>query len=231
MLIAAGLAMIVLWFVQSGLFGFAGETAIEGATEKAFHFGLTESQNRGKYISSLMRLLLWWYGLNIYLQYPLLGMGWGNLRFKNMFTGELASPYEWGTGYMDNHYLNVLYETGPLGLIAWIWLMVIVYRHAKLLHRMAPPGDWRAMSRGLIGSLIIFAFGGIFWALTNVHETTVTWPLLMALMFACARKNKLRYTISGQKSRWRFLQNLSSIDGALAPLPAKSRRDRDGRAG
>ena len=186
-LLIVGLALIVFWLVQSGLLGLAGGGLFEQATGKAFHFGLTESQDRGKYISSLMRIFLWWHGLNIYLQYPLFGFGWGNLRFKNMFTGELDSPYKWGAGYMDNHYLNVLYETGIIGIIGWIWLIFLIYRYSKVLHRLAPEGDWRAISRGIIGCLIVFAFGGIFWALTNVHETTVMVPYLIALIFASVR--------------------------------------------
>jgi hypothetical protein len=183
------LAVLVLWVTQSGFLEFGGKEAAdaEQATGRAFHFGLTAEQDRGKYLSSLTRVFIWWHGFKLYVQNPILGFGWGNLRFKSVFTGELASPHEYGMAYLDNHYLNVLYETGLLGIAGWIWLMVLLYRNGKRLHRAAPAGEWQAISRAIIGSLIIFAFGGIFWALTNVHETTVMWPFVMALLFAALR--------------------------------------------
>jgi O-antigen ligase len=181
------LAALVLWLVQSGLFGFATTGSLEDATGKALQTGLLASDDKGKYLSGIVRLFIWWHGFNIYLQYPILGFGIGNLRFRNMFTGELGPADDPEMGFVDNHYLNVLFETGILGAIAWIWLMILVYRQYKALLHYSEDADWRSIAYALIGSLIVWAFGGIFWGLDHVHESTVMLAFLIGLVFAAGR--------------------------------------------
>jgi len=179
--------LVVFGILGTHLIGFAPKPVTEFATEKSFQLGLSPTQHQGKYLSIMIRLFIWWNGLNIYLQHPVFGFGIGNLRFSNMMTAQLGSPAEEGVGYIDNHYLNILYETGILGITAWLVLMVILFRSSKRLLRLAVDPEWKAMAVAVVGSLIVFFTGGFFWCLTVVHEMTVMLAFLMGLLFAGLR--------------------------------------------
>ena len=128
MIVLGLLIAIVFGILTTNLIGLAPKAVTEFATEKSFQLGLSPDQHQGKYLSILIRLFIWWNGLNIYLKHPVFGFGIGNLRFSNMMTAQLGSPAEEGVGYIDNHYLNILYETGILGITAWLALMIILFR-------------------------------------------------------------------------------------------------------
>ncbi|MFQ5639065.1 MAG: O-antigen ligase family protein [bacterium] len=161
---------------------------ISSATEKAFQTGFASTDIQGKYVSILMRIFIWIHGFTIYMKTPILGFGIGNLRFRSFFTGELGAPSEPHVGYVDNHWLNVLYETGILGIISWIWFALVVYRACReLMKNSREDREWKLISLSLSGAMIIFLVGGMFWTLTVVHEMTVFIPFLVGLIFASHR--------------------------------------------
>ncbi len=181
------LAVAIVWLAQTGVFGLASSGSVEGATQKALQTGVMASDDKGKLLSSLLRIVNWWHGLNIYLQHPILGFGIGNLRFRNMVTGELGPADDENMGFVDNHYLNALYETGILGAVGWIALMIMIYRECRKLSRAVTEADERAMAYAIMSSLVLWAVGGMFWTLNNVHESTVMLAFLIGLLFASSR--------------------------------------------
>jgi O-antigen ligase len=181
------LAVVIVWLVQTGVFGLASSGAVEGATQKALQTGVMTSDDKGKLLSSLLRLVNWWHGLNIYVQHPILGFGIGNLRFRNMVTGELGPADEENMGFVDNHYLNALYETGILGAVGWIALMIMIYRECRKLSNAVTEADERAIAYAIMGALVLWSVGGMFWTLNNVHESTVMLAFLIGLLFASRR--------------------------------------------
>lgn len=188
--IVFGLAVIggiIVWLIQNGLFGMISSGSLEGAAGKALQTGLLESDDKAKLLSGLMRPIVWWYGFKAYQQFPLLGVGLGNLRFRNMFTGELGWPDDEDAGFVDNQYFNVLFETGILGAIGWIWLIVLIYRRLKNLKQIANDKEWQATAYALIGILVLWAIGGLFWVLDYAHESTVMLAFLFAMVMAAER--------------------------------------------
>lgn len=179
--------MVYLTLYGRTIFSGGEAELISQGAGRAIETGLAKGDTQGKYVSILMRLFIWMHGFSIYLKHPVFGFGIGNLRFRNFFTGELGAPSEPNVGYVDNHWLNVLYETGILGILGWIWLSVVVYKACAFLLRRSQEREWQIISLPLCGSMIIFLVGGMFWALTVVHEMTVLIPFLLGLIFASAR--------------------------------------------
>lgn len=186
-LVFLSIAFIIFWSLSQNILGLSKPEIISSGAEKALQTGFGSEDIQGKYISILMRIFIWIHGFSIFLNNPILGFGIGNLRFKNFFTGELGSPSEPNVGYVDNHWLNVLYETGIFGFIGWICFAFIVYRACRELIKKSQDADWKLISLSLSGSMIIFLIGGMFWALTVVHEMTVFIPFLIGLIFASLR--------------------------------------------
>lgn len=178
------LAFALTWFFSTGFLGSTSRSDLERAVGKSLQTGLSKSDDVLKYVSFLMRLSLWSRGFDLYLDHPVLGFGIGNLRFRNMMTGELGDPGDPDVGYVDNHYLNVLYETGVLGAIGWLWLMVVIYRRLTVSLQLSSEPEWRAVLLAIAGSLIILFLGGFFWVLTVVHEMTVMVAFLLGLALA-----------------------------------------------
>lgn len=185
--IILALVAIVYSVLSSEIFITTKPELISSGAEKAIETGFGKEDTLGKYVSILMRIFIWIHGFSLYMQNPIFGFGIGNLRFKNFFTGELGAPSDPNVGYVDNHWLNVLYETGILGIIGWIGLAVMIFRCCRQLLKNSFEPEWKLISLSLTGSMIIFLVGSMFWALTVVHEMTVLIPFLMGLIFASLR--------------------------------------------
>lgn len=181
------LVAFVYSVLSSDIFFASKPELITSGAEKAAETGFGKEDTLGKYVSILMRIFIWIHGFSLYMQNPIFGFGIGNLRFKNFFTGELGAPSDPLVGYVDNHWLNVLYETGILGIIGWVALAIVVFKSCRKLLKVSIDPEWKLISLSLTGSMIIFLLGGMFWALTVVHEMTVLIPFLMGLIFASLR--------------------------------------------
>ena len=181
------LVAFVYSVLSSDIFFASKPELITSGAEKAAETGFGKEDTLGKYVSILMRVFIWIHGFSLYMQNPIFGFGIGNLRFKNFFTGELGAPSDPLVGYVDNHWLNVLYETGILGIIGWVALAIVVFKSCRKLLQVSIDPEWKLISLSLTGSMIIFLLGGMFWALTVVHEMTVLIPFLMGLIFASLR--------------------------------------------
>jgi O-antigen ligase len=179
------LAVLVYGALFGGLIPTQSDLITTGA-EKALETGFGEGETQGKFVSILMRVFIWIHGFNIYMNYPIFGFGIGNMRFKSFFTGELGAPDDPFVGYVDNHWLMVLYETGILGIVAWLWLAVLIFRGCRglmLRTRAMNDSEWHLIALSLAGAMIIFLCGSMFWALTVVLEMTVLIAFLVALIF------------------------------------------------
>lgn len=182
-----GVGTSVLFLLNTNLIGFAPKRAVEFATVTSFQFGLTPEENKGKFLSILTRFFLWSRGFGIFMKHPILGFGIGNLRFRNMITGELGDPSEEGMGQIDNQYLNVLVETGILGFVSWMGILFVLYKASRKLLDNAVDWDGKTIASAVIGSLVVFFLGGLFWCITVTHEMMVMFAFLMGLLYAGIR--------------------------------------------
>lgn len=194
--LALSLVLITVALLSLDVFTPSQAQIITSGTAQAFETGFGKGETLGKYVSVLMRVFIWIHGFSIYMQNPILGYGIGNLRIKNYFTGDLGDPSDPQVGYIDNHWLNVLYETGILGIIGWIWFALLVFKSCKKLIGVSIEPEWKMICFSLIGSMLIYLVGGMFWVLTVAHEMTAVIPFLIGLIFASLRiienENKAR---------------------------------------
>ena len=105
------------------------------------------------------RLAHWQAALNMAADAPLLGAGLGS--YEPLYTQYRLINWEAALGHAHNHYLNMLAETGALGLAAYVgfWLAII----AATWHlRRHPDRDARFMAVGMLGSWLYIATHSLF---------------------------------------------------------------------
>ena len=124
------------------------------------------------------RMSLWKSSLNMLTHKPLFGGGLSG--FRTSIEAYKDPSYHEDLIYPHDVFLNFWSETGLLGLVAFIWLMVQVVRTALRGLALAP---WpRAMAIGLLGLAVAFLLHGLvdlpyfkndqalaFWALVGVQ--------------------------------------------------------------
>lgn len=84
--------------------------------------------------TAVSRLAIWGAALSVFGRTPVLGAGFGNLR--NMLGSVLGLPANWA-GDAHNLYLELLAETGIVGLVAFLFLVIVALRMALQQYRNA----------------------------------------------------------------------------------------------
>ena len=119
------------------------------------------------------RLAIWQSSLAQTENNPLLGVGLGNYPLAINFNEDYRSAVT-----SHNLYLDILVETGILGLAAWLWFMVSSARNA--LGQDQGGDQFKAvLSVCLFGSLVYFAVHAIF-------ETPIFNPTILAVLMILA---------------------------------------------
>ena len=182
-----GLALTLLVvLVQTNFFGIVDEEVVDIVLAKAFRFGVRGGEYSFIDLSLLIRFNVWFHGIKYFLSSPLTGVGVGNLRFDDYFTGHLAAPSEY-SGYVDNQYIQGFAEMGIIGGVAWI---VYVLRGIKTGRSAAMTTKNELLypiTVGLFGSVLILAVGSIFWVITPHHELFGILVLAFGLLFNISR--------------------------------------------
>jgi putative inorganic carbon (HCO3(-)) transporter len=124
--------------------------------------------------TAISRLAIWGGAFTVFVQSPLIGVGFGNLR--GLMGGLLNLPDGW-TGDAHNLYLELLAETGIIGFFIFSALIMLALR-AALKQIRRPQSDFCKM-------IAMAAFGAICGVL--VHGTVDylfhTTPQVTALLF------------------------------------------------
>lgn len=118
------------------------------------------------------RLILWGAVLDSVLQRPLLGVGLGNFR-DAFFADErwLNVPLAYASLHAHNTYLEILADTGILGLAAWLGFLVLVTRRLLALWAAEQPVLTLA-ALGTLASYAVFAMVDML-LLQNIHMLLV----------------------------------------------------------
>ncbi len=102
--------------------------------------------------SSSFRSNLWQEALGIIEDFPMLGCGFNNYA--------AVGPYYkipgGGGSYPHNSYLQLAAETGLLGLAAFIWIMIRLFRISFVNLRKIGNEPYRSLSIGLLSGLLGF---------------------------------------------------------------------------
>lgn len=133
---------------------------INSATQETFAF----NDVRGVYITPenyalVERFAHWQAALNMATAHPWLGVGFGN--YEVAYPAHSLMNWELALGHAHNYYLNVLAETGMIGLAAymimWVGIAVLTWRV-----RRHPDPFARLIAIGLLGT----------WTYLGVHSLT-----------------------------------------------------------
>lgn len=107
------------------------------------------------YASNRARLLRWGQAINMYLQNPILGKGYG--AFAMLYEEDVALVGSYTAQYQlgaHSEYLQVMAELGSIGLAAWLWLSIsFLFYGFKALKRI-DNGFYKSIIIGLIASEI-----------------------------------------------------------------------------
>jgi O-antigen ligase len=185
-LIMICVALFLLCFLLLGVaqdlaleaFAFLFVRSSELSVERA-----SKSVGKAPDLSLLFRYRIWEYAWKVFLQNPLTGVGVGNMRIEDAIRPMKVRPRE-GIGYTDNHYLNVLVETGILGGIAWVVLLYVLFSSAWKAVRLCNSNQWQATYFAFLGGIIVFLTGGVFWLLTALVYDSAMLAFLFALVFS-----------------------------------------------
>lgn len=133
---------------------------INSATQETFAF----NDVRGVYITPenyalVERFAHWQAALNMATAHPWLGVGFGN--YEVAYPAHSLMNWELALGHAHNYYLNVLAETGMIGLVAYItlWIGIIALTWKARQH---PDPFSRLIAVGLLGT----------WTYLGVHSLT-----------------------------------------------------------
>ena len=119
-----------------------------------------------------------------------LGLGPGSFGYR------LPGDYSAGPAWLPNLTLQVLHDTGIIGLLALLWLLAAFYVTAIRALRRAPVGQVRTVLAGLIAAMTALL---IAFQLTPGFTLGYSWALL-ALGMAAARAAAAAGQTSGRRA-------------------------------
>ena len=104
----------------------------------------------------------WRNALNMIRHNPWVGVG-VNTYGLNLETYRIrdSSRYVSPAGYAHNIYLHTLAEIGPLGLTAFLWLVVRLFRSGLQSYRCLEDSFLKTVSLGILAGLLAFLYNGI----------------------------------------------------------------------
>jgi O-antigen ligase len=112
------------------------------------------------------RLYIYWSGIQMWRDYPILGAGPGGV--KRLYERYGAPErLEQRTTHLHNTPLQILVERGPLALAGWIWLWVAFYLQTLHVLRRLPPA--RAQDRSLVAGALAAITGFLVAGLSEYN--------------------------------------------------------------
>ena len=174
MIAGIGITIILLWrqivFNKKIILGLISAIAVI--------FLLTTSQSiLNRFLSSFNfnegsnteRLKNWNQGYEMFANNFLFGVGIGNYSIEINPTIEYRSPV-----YAHNLYLDIGAEMGIFALIVWVLLIIVTIRQLYKVSKKTEDDFLRALSLGLVGSLIWFSAHSFF-------DTPIYSPTILAI--------------------------------------------------
>jgi len=125
------------------------------------------------------RTYVWRAGLDMFRDYPLVGVGPGNLRplFPEYEIEGTVHPGNDPFSHVHNNIVQLAAERGLIGLIGWLVLWIAFFGHATRRAR-DDPDAW--ISRGVVAALVGFHAAGLFEFNYGDSEVVTAVYILMA---------------------------------------------------
>jgi O-antigen ligase len=148
-------------------------------------FGLVRAPWVEEDQSAAMRLLFWGVAVTLFLRSPVVGVGYGNFRDLYSLPGIASGVFD-----VHNLYLQLLSETGIIGLVSFCSLIVLVVRRCLCNlrgegHDLRTIVNFAAMGavvalllHGFVDFLFIVSpqFTALFWLILGLVVAADRWP-------------------------------------------------------
>ncbi len=136
------------------------------------------------YGSNRERLLRWATAVSMFLKHPILGAGYGSFAFSFVNNPEiLGAKSRFGMG-AHSEYLQVLAETGIIGFIGWMGIIVTFFLHGFGLLRKIDKKKmiWRSLIIGIMSAEFALLIHFFVNNLVQSYIVGVPFWLLMGLL-------------------------------------------------
>lgn len=171
-LIGIGGGIAILLLVTPGI-----SEVIRSRAATLFHFD---------FASNRTRLLRWGFALEMFLQNPIFGGGYG--AFARTYKSEvfLGEPGRYQLGAHSEH-LQVLAEMGLVGFFGWLGLWIGFFRYAFRLRRRLEDSFWRSVVLGVTAYQVAFCVHFLVGNFLEGDRIAVPFWLGMGILPAIGR--------------------------------------------
>lgn len=139
------------------------------------------------------RFWLWKANWKIFLDHPLLGIGYGAYKWKlRDYYDLLGAPANQFESHAHNQYLHFLAGTGIFGLLCFLFFVGFNLVQSYKLLRLSENSPLKGLAYGLFGGQICFLVAAL--TESNFERAKVRWTYLIfaALAFALSKRLKSR---------------------------------------
>ncbi len=139
-----------------------------------------------EFSSNSDRLFLWKINWEMFKDYPILGIGYGQNQFRAQ---EYATKFGQPDAFLShahNNYLEMLTGTGATGLAAYLALIIFMLSLTIKLFRKIPENNifWRTIALGAFGAQLHLHVGGLteanFKSIITNHHLVIAWAFVIA---------------------------------------------------
>lgn len=151
-----------------------------------------------RFWSTKVRLWSMQHALEAFEQHPLLGIGYSNYAFYSgfkVYKGLYSTPINFPE--VNNYPLKILVETGLIGFIVFIWLVIAILRGAFSEIAHEKDGERKAFTTGYLLSFIAVSAQLMFFSYVT---TAYIWVMLAMMMSLCGAKT-MNFKIIGGEQR------------------------------
>ena len=148
--------------------------------------------------SSNYRLMVWQETTNIISDFWLTGVGLGYEAFREIYPFYMIdnnkSPY-----HAHNTYLQILVETGIIGLLVFIWLIIVTFKRGiKLIFTSKKDSFVQYIVLGSLSSIVGLLTQGLVENIFYMPKITALFYILVSFIFVAYRLNCRRVETYGQ---------------------------------
>jgi putative inorganic carbon (HCO3(-)) transporter len=171
------------------------------------------------YVANYDRLDRWTAAWHIWQDHPYLGVGWG--AYPDVYFDYQTYDYAYSKRERmgaHNLYLELMAETGIVGLCVYLLMIYIFFRQTFLILQKSPPRLQRVFVIGMQGSMISYLFHAIFNNLGPSDKIAITFWFIMGMvpvMKMLADKAALAETGSdpGEETTTRTVEGSGMLEG------------------